>query len=300
MNGLSTSSSSLSSSSTSSKDSKNAKSGKKLVKRGCGKDLGKSTPHSLLAQLVDSKEGSDQAQAIIRKELLLARSLKSSIASAEAKHYYGIDTASVGSTETSVPLCRVVGGTASNTRTTNTIAVKGSTIRFLVRREPTGTGTVPALVPTITFVVWRDKIPATVGAIPTILGTDANPPASTTLMLSRLGSASVTYNSVAVRNPVTDLDYHIYDVRHFELNPENYDYVTPASAYGLPAPKIFRFEFKYDFHRVKQIYATYAATDPDVNAIYFTFYSNMNYTGQGYVDTASWTVDTEFEDEGNK
>jgi len=30
-------------------------------------------------------------------------------------------------------------------------------------------------------------------------------------------------------------------------------------AYGLPAPKIFRFEFKYDFHRVKQIYATYAA-----------------------------------------
>jgi len=73
------------------------------------------------------------------------------------------------STETSVPLCRVVGGTASNTRTTNTIAVKGSTIRFLVRREPTGTGTVPALVPTITFVVWRDKIPATVGAIPTIL-----------------------------------------------------------------------------------------------------------------------------------
>jgi len=119
-------------------------------------------------------------------------------------------------------------------------------------------------------------------------------------MLSRLGSASVTYNSVAVRNPVTDLDYHIYDVRHFELNPENYDYVTPASAYGLPAPKIFRFEFKYDFHRVKQIYATYAATDPDVNAIYFTFYSNMNYTGQGYVDTASWTVDTEFEDEGNK
>jgi len=39
-------------------------------------------------------------------------------------------------------------------------------------------------------------------------------------MLSRLGSASVTYNSVAVRNPVTDLDYHIYDVRHFELNPE--------------------------------------------------------------------------------
>jgi len=45
MNGLSTSSSSLSSSSTSSKDSKNAKSGKKLVKMGCGKDLGKSTPY---------------------------------------------------------------------------------------------------------------------------------------------------------------------------------------------------------------------------------------------------------------
>jgi len=58
---------------------------KSWLRWGAGKDLGKSTPHSLLAQLVDSKEGSDQAQAIIRKELLLARSLKSSIASAEAK-----------------------------------------------------------------------------------------------------------------------------------------------------------------------------------------------------------------------
>jgi len=129
---------------------------------------------------------------------------------------------------------------------------------FSSRREPTGTGTVPALVPTITFVVWRDKIPATVGAIPTILGTDANPPASTTLMLSRLGSASVTYNSVAVRNPVTDLDYHIYDVRHFELNPENYDYVTPASAYGLPAPKFLDLSLSMIFTVFKQIYATYA------------------------------------------
>lgn len=249
----------------------------------------------LLASLVNPDP--IQTQAILRKELLLARSFKGSqIHSAESKHYYGIDTQTILSTEISIPICRVVGGTASNTRTTNTIRLKGTKLRFLCRRTPTATGSAAALVPTLTFVIWRDKIPATVGSIPTILGTDANPPASTTLMLSRLGQAGVVYNSVAVRNPITDLDYHIYEVHHKDLVPENYDFVTPASAFGLPAPQVWKFDFHLDLHRVVQTYASYTATDPDVNAVYCTFYSNLDYTGQGYTDILSWTVDTEFED----
>lgn len=242
----------------------------------------------------------DEAQAILRRQLLLQKSLKSQIASAEAKHYYAADSFSLSTTENSFSLCRVVGGTATNTRTTNTIAVKGTKIRFHIRRDPTGTSTEAGRMPIITIIVWRDKIPASVGSIPTVIGTDTNPPSSTTLMMSRLGKTDASFNSVAVRNPVTDLDYHIYDVKHLELNPENYDYVTPATALGLPAPKCWRLQYEFDFHRVKQIYGTYAATDPDVNALYCTVYSDYIPTNQGFTESVIYTVDSEFEDEGDK
>jgi len=64
------------------------------------------------------------------------------------------------------------------------------------------------------------------------------------------------------------LDYHILMFVNFELNPEIMIMLRLQVRMVYPLLKIFRFEFKYDFHRVKQIYATYAATDPDVNAIY--------------------------------
>lgn len=128
-------------------------------------------------------------------------------------------------------------------------------------------------------------------------GTDANPPASTTLMFSRLGNADPIYNAIAVRNPVTALDYHIYEVHHHKLVAQStYDFTTPASGFGIPAPERWHFEYKLDLHKVRQDYASYTATDPDVNALYFTYVLDTSMTNQNYEDQVNVSIDTEFED----
>lgn len=237
--------------------------------------------------------------AIMRQLLLQQRNLGfSAEEAAEYKHIYTLAQVALATTETTVALCRVTGGTTTSTRTTNTISVYDTHIRFTIKRAVTGSGTTGANSPIFRYVIWRDKVPATPGSAPTILGTDSNPPSSTTLMFSRLGSADPEYNSIAVFNPITAPEYHIYESGHMELNDKaTYDYTTPATAYGLPAPQKWIKEHRIDFHRVQQNYATYAATAPDINDIYFTFWVDLSYTNQGYQDYITYTVDTVFADE---
>lgn len=263
---------------------------------GSGKDMEISQKDSLLAKLANSSEDPNQAFQTLRKELLLSKN-RGSNAVAESKHYYLVDASNATTTEKTLCLCKLTGGTATNTRTTNTVAVKHSTIRISIRRVANAPSTVVGYQPIITFVFWRDKIPSTVGTAPTLYGTDALPPASTTLMFSRLGDADAAYNPLAVRNPITALDYHIYQVHHHCLNSEaTYDFTTPATGYGMPSPQRWKFEYKIDLHDVRQDYATYAATDPDVNALYMTYVLDSSVTSQGYDDQVHVTVDTEFED----
>lgn len=284
---------------------KNSIGNQKITQRGgsslgsgqaCGQvGLVEKKTHSLLAQLVNPQTP-DEAFQLLRKQLLLSRS-HGSEAIAEAKHYYLEDSTNASTTEKTLSICKVTGGTASNTRTTNTIAVRHATVRVSIRRVPTAPSTTNAYFPIISFVFWRDKIPSTVGTAPTLYGTDANPPASTTLMFSRLGNADPINNALAVRNPITALDYHIYHVEHHPLNCRStYDYTTPATAFGIPSPERWKFEFKIDLHKVRQNYATYSATDPDVNALYMTYVLDTSMTNQGYVDEVHTTIDTEFED----
>lgn len=266
---------------------------------------GKNVQGSLLEQM--GKRGisnplvclpSDPTEAfqILRKELLLSRS-RGPNAIAESKHYYLTDATNASTTEKTLSLCRVTGGTASNTRTTNTIAVKHSTIRISIRRTAPSPGTTQAYQPIISFIFWRDKIPSTVGTAPTVWDTDANPPASTTCIMSRLGSADPIYNALAVRNPITALDYHIYEAHHHQLSSRaTFDFTTPASGFGIPSPDRWHFEYKIDMNKVRQNYAAYASTDPDVNALYMTYVVDTLMTNQGYQDQVTVTIDTEFED----
>lgn len=240
------------------------------------------------------------ADAAIMRQLLLAqRNFRSEAdESADYKHVYGLAQFALSTTETTVPLCRVIGGTTTSTRTTNTISLSRCHLRTAIKRTPTGTGSVAANQPIYRYVIWRDKVPATPGSAPTILGTDANPPASTTLMFSRLGSADPEYNSIAVFNPITAPEYHIYESGTMELNDKaTYDFVTPASAHGLPAPQKWVKDHHINLFDVRQNYATYAATAPDINDIYFTCWVDMAYTNQGYQDYLTYTFDVEFEDQ---
>jgi hypothetical protein len=237
-----------------------------------------------------------ETAALLRKELILARS-HGAQKSAQSKHYYLTDDSNASTTEKTLSLCRVTGGTASNTRTTNSIRLKHSVIRVTIRRVASTTSTTNSYFPIISFVFWREKVPAVIGTPPTVYGTDANPPASTTLLLSRLGNSDPIHNTTAVFNPVTALDYHIYHVKHLELNCRStYDYTTPATAYGIPSPDRWEFQHRIDFNDADQNYATYAATDADVNAVWMTYVLDTSMTNQGYVDEVHVSIDTEFED----
>lgn len=233
--------------------------------------------------------------SVIRQLLLKQRS--GTEKSAERKHIYTQGQFALGVSETTIPLCRVVGGTAVNTRLTNTIAVRHVTFRFSISRSPSGPSTVAAQQPIMRYLFWRDKIPASPGSAPTILGTDTNPPSSGTLILSRLGSANPIDSAIAVFNPITAMDYHVYECKSMCLNDKStYDYVTPATAFGVVAPQKWHFDVRLDMHKVKQNYPAYTSTAPDVNDLYFTAFSDMDYSTQGFLDYLTYSVDTEFED----
>lgn len=236
-------------------------------------------------------------EAIIRRLLLQQRSAGSTEVSAERKHWYNIGGFSLASTENTIPLARIPGGTASNTRTTNTIGLIKCKVRITIERLPTTTGTTAARTPGIRWVIWRDKVPATVGTAPTLWGTDSNPPSSTSLMFSRLGSAAVVDNQIAVFNPITAMDYHVYAAGHEILNDKStFDFTTPATAFGIAAPQKWQHEHMIDFHGVNQNYATYAATASDINDVYITYIADIDYTNLGYSDNLAYITDCEFED----
>lgn len=270
--------------------------GTALVAKGREVCVGPSQVHSILAGLALTPSS---AETILRQELLKARSFgsgSSDSAIADFKHIYSMASQALSGTEYTASLCRVVGGTAANQRITNTIRLRRVHLRYSIDRNITATGTAAADTPIFTIVVWREKIPATVGTPAVIYGTDSNPPSSPTLMFSRLGSSAVNYNSLAVLNPVTSSDYHIYDVQHICLNDQSYSYVTPATGLGLPSPKRWIGDVKLDLNSVKQNYSTYTSTDADINAVWFTIQTDRAYTNYGYQDFFTYTTDCEFED----
>jgi len=115
--------------------------------------------------------------------------------------------------------------------------------------------------------------------------------------MSRVGVTSTSYNSIAIRNPVTANDYHIYHVEHIELNDKaTFDYVTPATALGIPAPQRWRREFEVDLHDVQAIYPSYSSGAPEINDVYLTVYTDQSYTNQGYNDNFQLLTTSEFVD----
>lgn len=280
-----------------SKDGKDGKEGKDVVgprKDGGKVRMGSSQVHSLLAGLALTPSA---AETVLRQELLNARFRASTASVDDIKHVYYSGTFTLADTEGTLPFCRVIGGSAFNQRLTNAVTLKSLKFRFIVDRQPTATGTVAARSPVLSIVIWRDKIPSTPGTAPTIYGTDTSPPASGTLMFSRLGQSNTSWNSIAVLNPITVPSYHIYHVHHMDLNDSStYDYVTPATAYGLPGPKKWRDEIHVDLNDVQQDYAIPTSTAPDVNDVYITVITDMSYTNQGYQDVMWFTTDTEFRD----
>lgn len=252
--------------------------------------VAESQVHPLLAQLGFT---ATEISAILRSELLKERSGGRHEGDlADWKHYYlAAGNNSLSTTELSYPLTTIAGGTGVNQRLTNTIAIRKGRIKIHLRRNLTAAPTAQATDPTITIVIFRDKIPTTPGTMPVVHGTDANPPASATLLLSQLGSTNAAAIATAVRNPITEDAYHIYRILKVQLE-RNWTYISTNLAQPSVESRII--EVDIDFNMVQQKYATYAATAADINNLWLCAYANVDYTNYGFTDTIAVTSDIEF------
>lgn len=252
--------------------------------------------YSRVACMADPKE----QELYIRQQLLLSRSYPGEIESLQCKRYYAsINNQQLSTTEQSLHLCIPGSGSALNQRLTNVVKAKKCVIRFALYRVGASTGTVIATpTPILSVIVWRNKIPAAPGTIPSIFALDANPPVSATAMFSGLGIGSGgPTKPLFVRNPVTLLDYHLYHRRDFTLNDEaTFDYVTPATGLGIPAPRAWHHQIDVDFHKADVIFSASGSNAPEINDLCVTFVANTDYTNYGFTDQLYVTTDTEFED----
>jgi len=260
-------------------------------------DLKSQLQKSLLdVQKIQSLPDPKEMEAVLRKELLLSRAGPHRSGYEDWKHEYLFNTASINMAQTTAVLTRIASGNELNQRTGNVIKLKKLNLRFVARLVPTAKSNVAVRAPVVTFLVWRDKIPSTPGSVPTIIDTGSNPPSDNTTMFNRLGSADARFNSIAIRNPMTFLDYHIYKIEHVPLNPSFG--VTDNFTNGFMAlgPKSWHFHYEIPLHYVQQVYLNAAANVPQINDLYFSWWSDLDLTGIGYSIDLQYTSDIEFQD----
>lgn len=211
------------------------------------------------------------------------------------KHYYVVATGQTvpNGTVTNNALTNVSSGAASNNRASDVLKGKTLTLTFSLWRQYTGDVDTQAVPPTIRFYVWRDKVPATPGTATATLATDANPPASNVIMWSRVGSSSILFNSCAILNPDTVHRYHIYKTEQREFGHKDTIYngtTVEGNAYKV------HHRWHFDLNDVEVSYTGTASSDPMINPIYFSYFSDFDYTSVNFTDTIKFVSDFKFED----
>jgi len=258
--------------------------------------------HTILSEMV----GDPEEQELIRREIIALRSGVNSGSLADSKHFYfaPANTSVTATTETSFGITHITQGTTVSSRLTNTVSLRKIRLKFcFLRTSKVGAAIVTntPVIPMFHVVIWRDKTPAVVGTAPTLHGTDANPPVSSTLMFSRLGSASIPEaDRTMIMNPITQELYHIYRYDRILMSDSAY----PLELYGDTTNTTIRYMPPYykdhhidiDLHDVKQIYAAPADTSPVVNDVWCTVWAD-NYDVNNPFNLAFRIVtDTEFAD----
>lgn len=266
-----------------------------------GKDgkqsVGVSKVHPWLARLAGDPSGDTAAAlAALQQQVLLERSRRGPQTS-NSKRYFTISTTTIGNgTFQHIALSGISVGTKTSDRTDDIIV--GQTLQLqlnLLRIYTTNAAADVTYSPTIRWVLWRDKVPATVGTATATLGTSTNPPASNVEMYSRLGQSSVNYNSVAVRSPDTFDRYHVYKTGHIKMNHHT-SAITPTATVGTALPYSEHMHIHQDLHDVELTFQSESATAPMINALYFSFFSDMDYTSHNFSDTLYLTSDLAFRD----
>lgn len=220
---------------------------------------------------------------------------------AESKHLYGAAGAlfTVGGTEVASASTAIALGTTVSTRLTNTVCLRRLRLKFLLTRVFVASGnTLGAVQPEVHFVVFRDKTPAIPGTAPTVHGTDAAPPASISLIFSRLGgNQGPDTDRTMILNPITEDLYHIYTYKRFKWSNEGTQQMGTLGTQEWAFPTMYQVhEENIDLNEVRQIYAGSAAT-PITNAVYCVFWSDVvDDNGLGFTQGWRLVSDCEFHD----
>lgn len=109
-------------------------------------------------------------------------------------------------------------------------------------------------------------------------------------MFVRLAQASINYNTVAIRSSDTLDRYHIYKSMKLAMN----HHASLATPSALPFSHHFTWEIP--LHDVEIQFASDSATSPMINALYFSFFSDYDYTSAAFADTVYMTSDLCFRD----
>lgn len=254
--------------------------------------------HTILSEMV----GNPEEQELIRREIIALRSRAYSGSLADSKHYYFAPTSTSFATfaETAFPITHITQGTTVSSRLTNTVSLRKIRLKFCFMRYAKAAASIVTgnpIIPMFHVVIWRDKTPAIVGTAPTLHDTDANPPVSSTLMFSRLGSTEVPQaDRTMVMNPITQDLYHLYKYDRILMSDEAYPVSVFGTAQYYAQPYLKDHHIDIDLHDVKQIYAAPTDTAPVVNDVWCTVWIDNYDITAPYNMSMHITTDTEFAD----
>lgn len=275
-------------------------------------DLESIEPEALLKLITKDPEGAIRA-------ILLGRMGREDRFLFSTKRNYVVQSFFLpATTEFALAPCHIGGGTGPNQRQTDTVRLRHLSIKLRITRIPTGnvdqTGTNVPYFPIMSMIVFRDKVPYTVGSCPQVWGNDdLNPPADIRNVMSTLdySSTGITTTSssitaVAVQNPMTAPQYHIYALKHETLNSGmQLVQSTPAPAGGVNPTiynqgqvlgKSWHKTYSIPLNGVKQQYHDATSNLPTLNDIWIVFKTDIPYSTSMWYDQVVMTTEATFDD----
>lgn len=246
------------------------------------------------------------AESVLRQAIVAERSRGHESKLSHYKHFYVTGSGTVTTSEQSVQLFTAVQGSGINNRLTNRVKLHRITCRIRFVRAYSATATTAYFPPTVSIIIGRTKVPASIGVVlspiwnptsnPPVSGTGANPPVSSTSIYDSAGATGATGNipSTMVRNVNTADMYHIYYDKHLIYNQTSMG--LAGTGIGQVVPEVHLHTFQIDLHGLDQMFISSGNNGTVINQLWFAFRGDTDYTGLGFTDSLYYSFDTEFRD----
>lgn len=241
---------------------------------------------------------------VIRKMLLCKLGANPPAYSRRKHAYYvsALSTLNLAASTASSPNVTTI-GTGATQRIGNCIRMHSLRVKYCFWNQrvaaPVAYGLTIPVIQTIDVVI--DHIPLAVGTAPPMYVVDANPQASNTGVFTNLGVAITAPWPIPqlhpTRNINTTLDYSILYHRCHQHDP--HVMTTSAGTMMVFGQPFIHREKVFDLHGTIAYYASTAATDACINALWITC-ACTNAAGElaalGTAVYGGWIADLEFED----